>query len=189
MHVISPAIVQETEREHLLSLWAKEWSPTRLGPERHLFPTHYIDRLLPVAKLHSPLLQAILAYSGTLWSSANNMLGDLAMRQQAVAVEVLSQACPSEQEASTDEAMMAATLLLLVYMQQGNDFEVSKHIAGLEHLVKLRGGVYYLGLKGVLAETLLHADHMQAIFFNQSPVWRVVLPVLDDIGLPPRMVF
>lgn len=123
-----------------------------------------------------------------MWTSANNnLLGDLASRQQAVAVEMLSQACPSEQEASTDEAMMAATLLLLVYMEQGNDFEVSKHVAGLEHLVKLRGGVHYLGLGGVLAETLLHADHMQAIFFSQSPVWRLVLPALDDIGLPPKM--
>ena len=179
-------VVQQAEQDHLLSLWSKEWSAIRRGPEKHLFPTPLIDRILPIATKNAPLLQAVLAYSGTLWTSANHIISDLATRQQTVAVEMLSQACPSEREASTDEAMMAATLLLLVYMEQGNEFEVSKHITGLEHLVKLRGGPHYLGLSGLLAETLIHADHMQAIYFNQQPVWPLPLPTLD-IGLPEKL--
>lgn len=184
--VRQPSLVLDAERDRLLTLWSMEWAPVRRGPERHLFPTKFIDRILPKARNHMPLLQALLAYSGTLWASANNVLSDLASRQQAFAVEVLSQACPTEQEASTDEAMLAATLLLLIYMVQGNGFEVSKHVSGLVHLSKVRGGPYYLGLSGIVAETLIHADHMQAIFFNHEPVWHFPLPPLD-IGLPEKL--
>lgn len=121
-----------------------------------------------------------------MWAIANNIIGDIALSQQAFAVELLSQACPTETEASTDEGMLAATLLLLVYMAQGNGFEVSKHVSGLVHLARLRGGPHYLGLSGLVAETLIHADHMQAIFFNHQPVWQLPLPPLE-MGLPVRL--
>lgn len=175
----------DAEREQLLGLWSREWAPTRRGPERHLFPEKFIDRVLPAARAHAPLLQALLAYSGTIWAISNHVMSDVASTQQAFAVELLSQACPTETEASTDEGMLAATLLLLIYMAQGNGFEVSKHVSGLVHLAKLRGGPHYLGLSGLVAETLMYADHMQAIFFNQEPVWQLPLPALD-IGLPQR---
>lgn len=176
----------DAQREHLLALWSKEWAHTRRGPERHLFPEKFIDRVLPAAKAHPPLFHALLAYSGTMWTLANNIVGDIALGQQAFAVELLSQACPTETDASTDEGMLAATLLLLVYMAQGNGFEVSKHVSGLVHLARLRGGPHYLGLSGLVAETLIHADHMQAIFFNQQPVWQLALPPLE-MGLPARL--
>lgn len=181
-----PSLVLDAERDQLLALWSAEWAPVKRGPEKHLFPTKFIDRILPAARNHMPLLQALLAYSGNLWAVANNVLSDLASRQQAFAVEMLSQACPTEQEASTDEAMLAATLLLLIYMAQGNGMEVHKHVLGLVHLARVRGGPYYLGLSGIVAETLIHADHMQAIFFNHEPQWQLPLPALD-IGLPEKL--
>lgn len=176
----------DTQREHLLALWSKEWAQTRRGPERHLFPDKFIDRVLPAANAHPPLFQVLLAYSGTMWALANNVIGEIPLSQQAFAVELLSQACPTEAEASTDEGMLAATLLLLIYLAQGNGFEVSKHVSGLVHLARLRGGPHYLGLSGLVAETLTHADHMQAIFFNQQPVWQLPLPPLE-MGLPARL--
>lgn len=178
-------VALDAQREHLLALWSKEWAPTKRGPERHLFPDKFIDRVLPAARAHSPLFQTLLAYSATMWAIANNVLSDVASAQQAFAVETLSQACPTETEASTDEGMLTATLLLLIYMAQGNGFEVGKHVSGLVHLAKLRGGPHYLGLSGLVAEMLIHADHMQAIFFNHEPVWQLPLPPLE-MGLPPR---
>lgn len=190
VNTAQPPLRLDAERDHLLGLWSRSWCPTTNARshalESHLFPTPFIDRVLPAARAHPPLLQALLAYSGTLYAIANNVISDMASRQQSFAVELLSQACPTEQEASTDEAMLAATLLLLVYMAQGNGFEVQKHVAGLVHLATLRGGLHYLGLGGLVSEVLTHADAMQAIFFNTEPVWTVPLPPLD-IGPPARM--
>lgn len=176
----------DAQRQQLLSLWSSEWSSIKHGFERHLFPNKWIDRVLPAAQNHMPLMQALLAYSGTIWAMANNVLSDVASAQQAFAAEMLSQACPTEREAGTDEAILAATLLLLIYLAQGNGVEVAKHVSGLVHLTKTRGGPHYLGIGGAVAETLLHADHMQAIFFNHAPVWPLPLPQLD-IGLPEKM--
>ena len=184
--IVQPQLGLDAERHHLLALWSMEWSPVKRGPERHLFPTRFIDKVLPIACNYAPLLQATLAYSGTLWAIANNVVSDVATRQQGNAVEMLSQECPTEQEASADEAMLAATLLLLIYMAQGNGFEVGKHVSGLVHLANIRGGPHYLGLSGLVAEMLIHADHMQAIFFNHEPVWRFPLPPLD-IGSPNKL--
>lgn len=176
----------DAERQHLLSLWSVEWSPKKRGLERHLFPAKWIDRILPAAQKHMPMLQALLAYSGTHWAMANSVISNVASQQQAFAVEMLSQACPTEREASTDEAILTATLFLLIYLAQGNGVEVAKHVSGLVHLTKSRGGPHYLGLGGVVAETLIHADHMQAIFFNHEPIWRLPLPPLQ-VGLPEKM--
>ncbi|KAJ9656489.1 hypothetical protein H2198_004948 [Neophaeococcomyces mojaviensis] len=181
----SYSVSMDPEREHLLALWSREWSLTKRGPERHLFPRKFIDRILPAARNHAPLLQALLAYSGTLWSIANHVPAVSASAQHALAVELLSQACPTEREASTDEAMLTATLLLLIYMAQGNAFEVNKHVSGLVHLAGLRGGPHYLGLSGLVAELLIYADHTQAIFFNHEPVWQFPLPPLN-MGLLPK---
>lgn len=176
----------DAQRQHLLSLWSTEWSANKHGLERHLFPVKRIDRVLPAAQNHMPLMQALLAYSGTIWAMVNNVMNEVASAQQAFAVEMLSQACPTEREAGTDEAILAATLLLLIYLAQGNGVEVAKHVSGLVHLTKTRGGPHYLGIGGVVAETLLHADHMQAIFFNHAPIWPLPLPQLN-IGLPEGM--
>lgn len=178
-------IALDAERQHLLALWSRPWSLVRRGPERHLFPWKFIDRVLPSAQSHAPLLQALLAYSGTIWGIANHAPPSLAVDQHSIAVEMLSQACPTEREASSDEAMLAATLLMLVYMAQGNAFEVNKHMAGLVHLTSLRGGPHYLGLSGLVAELLIFADHSQAFFFNHEPVWQFPLPPLT-MGLAPR---
>jgi len=145
-----------------------------------------IDRVLPAARAHPPLLHALLAYSGTLYAMAHGVASDMASNQQAFAVELLSQACPTEQQASTDEAMLAATLLLLIYMAQDNGFEVQKHVSGLIHLATLRGGLHYLGLGGLVSEVLTYADAMQAILFNTEPVWRILLPPLE-VGAPEVM--
>ncbi|KAK6374856.1 hypothetical protein LTR64_002972 [Lithohypha guttulata] len=184
--VMQPPFALDLERQHLLALWSEEWSPVKQGYERHLFPAKFINRVLPVAQNHMPLLQALLAYSGTIWAIANNMLSDAISRQQALAVEMLSQACPTESEASTDQGVLAATLLLLIYLAQGNSFEVGKHVSGLVHLTRVRGGPHYLGLSGVVAETLIHADYMQAIFFNHEPVWHFPLPQLE-FDFPEKM--
>jgi len=173
------------EREHLLALWSREWSPIRRGPERHLFPHKFIDRILPVAQTHAPLLQALLAYSGTTWGIANRIPAVSISGQHTFAVELLSHACPTEREASTDEAMLAATVMLLIYMAQGDALEVNKHVSGLVHLARLRGGPHYLGLSGLVAELLIYADHTQAIFFNHEPVWQFPLPPLT-MGLAPE---
>ncbi|KAK5955768.1 hypothetical protein OHC33_003409 [Knufia fluminis] len=185
-----PPLLINAEQEHLLDLWSRPWSPidhTRNHTlEAHLFPTPLINRLLPVARAHPPLLQALLAYSGTLCATTNAAILDMAFRQQAYAVETLSLACPTEKKASTDEAMLAATLLMLVYLAQGNDIEVQKHASGLMHLTTLRGGLHYLGLGGLVSDMLMYADAMQAVYFNTMPVWTIPLPPLD-IGSPSSM--
>lgn len=184
-HVPYP-LVMDAERQHLLNLWSHEFSTRNQTPERHLIPVRFIDQILPAARSHAPLFQAILALSATSWASANNVIDEVAPRHLTYAVQMLSQACPTEQAASTDEAMLAAILILLIYLAQGNGFEVGKHISGLVHLATMRGGPHYLGLSGIVAEMLMHADAMQAIFFDREPVWKLPLPALD-IGPPSRM--
>lgn len=180
----------DPEREHLLNLWSHPWSLTKNARahtlESHLFPSSFIDRVLPAARAHAPLLHAVLAYSGTLCAIAHKEISDMAKRQQAFAIQLLTRACPTEQDASTDEAMLAATLLLLVYMAQGNGLETQKHVSGLIRLVAVRGGLHYLGLAGLVSDMLTYADVMQAIFFNTEPVWTLPLPPLD-IGPPAKM--
>ena len=185
----------DPDGEQLLQLWYSSWSPQSsipspgLPPERHLFPRPFIDRVLPFAQDYPPLLHALLAYSGILASLANGdqRIAVLGAHQQTYAVDLLSQACPGEGEASSDAAMLTATLLMLVYMAQGNAVEVQKHISGLSYLCRIRGGLHYLGMGGLVSECLLWADGMTGIWLNVNPMWEMILPPIDiDVKGPKR---
>lgn len=167
------------EQSHMLSLWTQEWSPVKLGPERHLFPFRLIDFVMPAAKRHTALFHALVAYAGIMWSHNNGTSSADALQAQTLAVNSLSTTCSTADLASTDEAILSALLLMLIYMAQGEMLQVQTHIDGLAYLVKLRGGLHYIGLAGLVTEFLLYADYLQALYFSRTPIWSLPLPALE----------
>lgn len=163
----------------MLSLWTRKWSPVDRGPERHLFPTRFIDRIMPAAKTHTALFHALTAYAEVMWSQNHGLPSTSATGELALAVDSLSATCSTADLASTDEAILSALLLMLIYMVQGEMVRVQTHIDGLAYLVKLRGGLHYIGLAGMVTDVLLYADYQQATFFGRMPVWSLPLPPLD----------
>lgn len=179
-------VTMDIESQHLLALWSQDWGRVRRGPERHLFPYRWIDAVLPSATGHGPLFQTLLATSATFWAMANNPLDDTAPRHLHLAVQMLAQTCNDEASASTDECVLASILFTLIYLAQGDRYEAERQFGVLVQIVRLRGGPHYLGMSGMLADLLLHADYVQAIFFDREPSFKLLLPALE-VGLPPRL--
>lgn len=183
---IAYPIPMDPERDELLALWSQEWGRIKRGPERHLFPIRWIDLVLPTATKHAPLFHAILAVSASMRTLAYNTMHDVASRNLQLADQALTHWCANQTTASLDECLLASILLTIVYQAQGNAYEIDRRFASVVRLVGSRGGPHYLGMSGIVAEMLMHADHVQASLLNRKPVWTMPLPALK-IGVEPRL--
>lgn len=179
-------IAMDPERHQLLSLWTQGWGRVKRGPERHLFPKQWIDYVLPSAMAHAALFQALLATSASMWAMAHNMFDEATARHLRLADQVLNEVCTNQNAANKDECLLASLLLTVIHQAQGNARETDRRFANIVNLVGQRGGPYYLGMSGIVADLLLYVDYLQAALLDCEPVWTLPLPALQ-IGIPQRL--
>lgn len=151
---------------------------TYRGPERHLFPTPKMPRLLGHVIKDSGCFQAFLASMATLMVLAKRKGNELALSQQGRAIKFVISACQDPASAATDLNIMTATFLANNDVGCGNIDAAERNFCGINYLINIRGGLHNLGMGGILAFVVCGVDDYLAVFKNRLPTYNMSLPTL-----------
>lgn len=171
------------EEHQLLDSWARPWgSDESKGPERHLFPRPNLEVLYPVAMKVPIVLRAALALVASQRSLYTGKVGEAALYQQRKVAQLHIEMNQDPERANCDENILAGLTIMSNHMSHGGLEDGIRLMAGVNAMVKARGGLHNLGVHGAVAGYVMYADHVNAICQVHKPVWDQPLPSLAFPG-------
>ncbi|KAH7121341.1 hypothetical protein EDB81DRAFT_228406 [Dactylonectria macrodidyma] len=116
------------------------------------------------------LLQIVLFTSACFFSETGHIPKTLAMVHKGRVYKMLNEQLRDEATMTSDASILGVAQMVIDSWYWGATADVKAHIQGLKQMIRLRGGLYNLGLHGFLSKTVLMHDVVMALAHEIDPL-------------------
>ncbi|KAH8878701.1 hypothetical protein GQ53DRAFT_850069 [Thozetella sp. PMI_491] len=144
----------------------------------------YEDQFIPFAS-QSPLLAPIATYTGACLLHRSRQVDQrVLLYTNSLAVQTLSKEVASQASSPSDEVISAVILLVSTDLCHDNTEHIRMHLKGVREMLRLRGGISYLGMNGLLSKVVIIADLIAALTLEMPDLLSADIPadVLGDLA-------
>ena len=154
------------------------WNSDFRGLERHLSPKPRWHINLAQTANDPALLIGLLSNVATQISLfRTGTINEVALQLQGQAIKLQAKACADNN--STDGRIATGLAIMSNHLAAGNPSEMIPHMKAMQSFVSQRGGIYYLGMDGLLADNICYGDHTKVVIYNTRPPFTLPMPSLQ----------
>jgi hypothetical protein len=121
-------------------------------------PNYYNDYWVPWS-MKSPLLAHLGIFTAAIYQAEAQKTPSgkctIVLRYKVQAIKILNEMLSSKSTATCNEAIAGVTYLLTNEWYWNNPDVVQRHMRGLKEIIRLRGGIDELGMRGFLKTLVL----------------------------------